>query len=235
MMRSLVVAVALVAASSLPAAADSLVPTLGTQAMDGPYPHAFSERCRELNAVGEGSIAVGACRRVRRFAVGGVQAEIHRLGDDAFAEYYLSMHTAQGWFVSPVPIQIETENGHAGRYDEGTIDSIKLRRVALDRDAGAFMVTISESWRTYCIECDEGPRGHAVPPPSYHDTGALVCGVGTGGTPACTAPMYQTGDRPAPPRVVAGKLAIRDSDLGEPTPFGQTWTALGQGIYAIDL
>lgn len=234
-MRSLVVALALVAASSLPVAADSPGPTLGTQAMDGPYPHAFTERCRELSAVGQGSIAMGTCRRVRRFAIAGVQAEIHRLGDDSFAEYYLSMRTAQGWFVSPVPIQIETESGHAGSYDEGTIDAIKLRRVALDHDPGAFMITIAETWRTYCNECDEGPRGHTLPAPRYYETAALVCGVGTGGTPACTSPMYQTGDRPAPPRVVAGKLAIRDSDIGEPTPFGQSWSDLSDGLYAVDL
>lgn len=231
-MRTLVVALALVTVS-LPAAADPLGPTLGTQAMDGPYPHAFAERCRELSAVGQGSIAMGTCRRVRRFAIGGVQAEVHRLGDDTFAEYYLSMRTAQGWFVSPVPIQIETASGHAGSYDEGTIDSIKLRRVALARDPGAFTVTIAETWRTYCGECDERPR--ALPTPRYHETAVLVCGVGAGGTPACTSPIYQTGDRPAPARVVAGKLAIRNSDLGEPTPFGQTWSDLADGLYAVDL
>lgn len=232
-MRSLVVALALVAASSLSATA-SADPTLGTQAMDGPYPHAFRERCTELLAPGQGSIATGPCRRVRAFAVAGLRAEVNRIGDDSFGEYYLSLRTAQGWFVSPVPIQVETEDGHAGHYDEGTIDAIKVRRAPLDRDPRALTVTIAETWRTYCGECDDGPRGRGVDR-VFHETMALVCGIGTGGTPACTAPLYQTGDRPTPPAVVDGKLAVRGAEMGAPTEFGQTWSALEDGAYGIDL
>ncbi|HTJ42833.1 MAG TPA: hypothetical protein VL463_12105 [Kofleriaceae bacterium] len=210
------------------ASASHDAPTLHGAPMNGPYTTAFDEKCadvRDLAIRGEAT-----CKRVRSMKVGAMRAEIHRVGwADGSGDYYLSIKTAQGWFVSDVPLQIETEDGHAGHYDVGTIDSISVAKEKV-----GVSVSIRETWTTYCNACEE-PRDRSRPERAFKSTATFVCGVGTNGTPSCTSPLYTIGDDAKPPRIVGTRIVARGVMTGEPTEYGQEWHDLADDTYTIAL
>ena len=217
-------------AAGAPARHDT--PTIHGAAMSGPYDSAFDEKCAEIQAGAMRGEAT--CARVRALRVGGLRAEIHKVGwGDASADYYLALRTQQGWFVSDVPLQIETQSGHAGHYDLGTIDSIAIGEEEL-QDGGAVSFQIRQSWQTFCDECAK-PADRSRPTRSFRSSATLLCGVGASGAPSCTAPMYTEGDDDAPPRVEAGKLVARGVEVGDATDYGQEWHDLDDGRYVIAL
>jgi len=207
-------------------------PTIGTTPMSGPYETAFDERCADVRA---GALRREAtCKRVRAFRVGAMRAEIHRVGwYDGSGDYYLAIRTQAGWFVSDVPLQIETEDGHAGHYDLGKVDSIGVAQERLAGGHAALSFQIRETWRTYCDECGAGER-RGQPTGAFAESATLVCSA-DGATPVCTAPMYTRGDVDHPPRVVGGRLIARGVEVGEPTEYGQEWHDLADGSYTIAL
>ncbi len=206
--------------------------TLGTAPMSGPYDSAFDEKCADLR--GSELHREATCARVRALRVGGLHAEIHRVGwGDGSGDYYLAIHTRTGWFVSDLPLQIETENGHAGHYDVGHVDSISVAEEQLAGDRAALSFQIRETWKTFCDECADGEH-RDVPQGSFGQSATLVCSV-VGGAPVCTAPLYTVGDDQRPPRVVGGKLIARGVELGEATEYGQEWHDLADGRYTIAL
>jgi hypothetical protein len=206
--------------------------TLGTTPMSGPYETAFDERCADVRA---GALRREAtCKRVRAFRIGAMRAEIHRVGwHDGSGDYYLALRTKAGWFVSEVPLQIETSDGHAGHYDLGKVDSIGIAQERLAGGRAALSFQIRETWRTYCDECGAGER-RGQPTGAFAESATLVCSV-DGATPVCTAPMYTRGDVDHPPRVIGGKLLAQGVELGEPTEYGQEWHDLADGSYTLAL
>src|SRR5262249_51559764 len=132
-MKSLLLASTLVALASTASAEISTAHpaarsddrTLGTSPMSGPYESAFDEKCAEIS--GDTLHREATCTRVRALRLGAMRAEIHRIGwGDGSGDYYLALRTRAGWFVSEVPLQIETQDGHAGHFDVGRIASIKV-------------------------------------------------------------------------------------------------------------
>jgi hypothetical protein len=242
-MKSLALAFAAVAALSTQARAEVTTTVTGaavdahrlaTTAMNGPYATAFDEVCADVR---DGALRREAtCARVRAFRLGAARAEIHRVGwGDGSGDYYLALHTATGWFVSDVPLQIDSEDGHAGHYDVAAIDSIDVAQETLTGGRAALSFQIRQTWTTYCDACSDGERP-AQPSGTFATSATLVCSV-DGATAACTAPMYTRGelDHDHPPRVVGGKLVARGVELGEPTEYGQEWHDLADGRYTIAL
>ena len=206
--------------------------TLRGAPMSGPYATAFDEKCAEVRDLAMHGEA--ECKRVRSMQVGGVKAELHRVGwADGSGDYYLALRTDAGWFVSDVPLEIQTEDGHAGHYDLGKIDTITIgdERVG---GAHALSLQIRESWQTYCDECAV-PADRSKPERAFATSATLVCGVGAGGAPTCTAPLYTTGDDDHPPVIVGGKLIARGVEVGEASEYGQEWHDLADDDYAIEL
>lgn len=207
-------------------------PVLRGAPMSGPYTSAFDEKCAEIRAGAMRGEAT--CARVRALRVGGLRAEIHKVGwGDDSGDYYLALHTRDGWFVSDLPLQLEMSNGHAGHYDVGTIDSIALGE---ERLAGgpALSFQIRESWQTYCDECAR-PADRTRPTRSFSSSATMVCGVGAAGAPTCTAPLYTEGDGDQPPRIEAGKLIAKNVEVGDETEYGQEWHDLDDGRYLVEL
>jgi hypothetical protein len=206
--------------------------TLRGAPMSGPYDSAFDEKCAEIRGLELHREAT--CTRVRAVRIGGLRAEIHQVAwADASSDYYLALRTRDGWFVSDVPLQIETASGHAGHYDRGRVDAIAVAEERIDGRA-ALSFQIRESWRTYRDECATD-EARCAPGRAFTQSATLVCGVGAAGAPACTAPLYTVGDGDRPPRVVAGKLIARGVEVGEPTEYGQEWHALADADYEIRL
>jgi hypothetical protein len=200
--------------------------------MSGPYTTAFDDKCAELRDAPMRGEAT--CKRVRAMRVGRLRAEIHRVGwADGSGDYYLALRTKAGWFVSDVPLEIESGDGHAGHYDIGEIASIAVGEEKLGAST-ALSLQIRETWRTYCDECATAAE-RGVPERAYGTSATMVCGVGAGGAPTCTAPLYTMGDDDHPPRVVAGKLVARGVLVGEATEYGQEWHDLADDDYAITL
>jgi hypothetical protein len=206
--------------------------TLRGAPMSGPYTTAFDDKCAEVRGLALHGEAT--CKRVRALRVGGLRAELHRVGwADGSGDYYLALHAKDGWYVSDIPLQIETEDGHAGHFDVGTIDAIELAQVATP--AGhALSLQIRETWATYCNAC-ETEKARTTPERSYRTSATFVCGVGAGGAPSCTAPLYTIGDADHPPRIVGDKLIARGVMVGEPTEYGQEWHDLADDTYTIAL
>ncbi len=226
-MMSLVLATVMAAAAPHADAA-----TLHGAPMSGPYTTAFDEKCAEVRD--QAMHGEADCKRVRSMSVNGLRAEIHRVGwADGSGDYYLALRTDAGWFVSDVPLEIQTEDGHAGHYDLGTIDTITLgdERVG---GARAMSLQIREGWQTFCDECSV-PADRSKPERSFSTSATLVCGVGAGGAPSCTAPLYTQGDADHPPVIVGGKLIARGVEVGEATEYGQEWHDLADDDYAIVL
>jgi hypothetical protein len=199
--------------------------------MSGPYETAFDEKCAEIRDQPQHGEAT--CKRVRSMRVDGLRVEVHRVDwADASSDYYVALHNDAGWFVSEVPLEVQTGNGHAGHYDVGTIETVALSQ---ERIAGgeALSLQIRERWETYCDECTT-ERARKTPERSFATTATLVCGLGANGAPSCTAPLY-TGDDAAAPVFVSGKLIARGVEVGEPTEYGQEWHDLADDDYAVVL
>jgi hypothetical protein len=219
-------------ATVMAAAAPHDSATLHGAPMSGPYTTAFDEKCAEVRD--QAMHGEADCKRVRAMTVGASKVEIHRVGwADGSGDYYLAMRTDAGWFVSDVPLEIQTEDGHAGHYDLGKVDAIALGDEQVG-GARALSLQIRESWQTFCDECAV-PRDRSKPERSFSTSATLVCGVGAGGAPTCTAPLYTIGDDDHPPVIVGGKLVARGVEVGEATEYGQEWHDLADDDYAIAL
>jgi hypothetical protein len=200
-------------------------------AMSGPHETAFDEKCAEIRETPQHGEAT--CKRVRAMRSDGLRVEIHRVDwADASSDYYVALQKNGGWYVSEVPLEIQTGSGHAGHYDVGTIETVTLAQERL-RGADAVSLQIRERWETYCDEC-ETERARKTPERTFTTTATLLCGTGADGAPSCTAPLY-TGDDAAPPVVVGGRLIARGVEVGEPTEFGQEWHDLADDDYVVAL